>query len=97
LRQLGQAMLLYANEHNGKYPDDMTELATYLLKESPGAIDVFLCPSGNVSVPPNVRTMKVDDQAKWVAQHSPYQYLGRGKTNVIGAEEVLIYESIRDH
>ena len=43
LRQIGQAILLYCNDHQGQYPDSF---ATTLLDEGLTA-EVFVCPDSN--------------------------------------------------
>ncbi len=94
MRQIGTGMLLYANENRGNYPKDLGEL----LRTQDIGIDVFVCPSGFVSIPPEVRGMNPEQQAKWVNENSPYVYLGAGKNNQkMPADEMILYERFDDH
>jgi prepilin-type processing-associated H-X9-DG protein len=95
-RQIGQAILLYSNDHRGAYPPDLGTL--YKETEPSGlAIEVFTCPSSDNSVPPNIRTAPLAQQAQWVNQHSSYIYIGKGLKNTAGADEVVLYEKPEDH
>jgi prepilin-type processing-associated H-X9-DG protein len=91
-RQIGQAIQLYANEHNGKYPPDLGTL----IKTEDITADAFVCPSGNTSVPPGVTTQGADAIADWVNKHTDYIYIP-GKTNAAPADDVVIYEKPGDH
>src|SRR5213593_1504309 len=73
MRQIGQAILLYANENRGKYPPDLGTLT----KTQDVTAEVFICPSAHDMAQP-VRAMNLDDKAKWVNQNSDYIYLGKG-------------------
>jgi prepilin-type processing-associated H-X9-DG protein len=75
LRQIGQGILLYANENNGKAPPD---LGTILKDEDLGP-EAFIAPQTGKTVPPNLRDMTKDQQAAWVRENSDYVYLGKGK------------------
>src|SRR5687767_1972034 len=93
LRQIGQAMLLYSNENRGKYPPDFAAL----IKTQDITAEVFICPSGHSSLPPNIHTMKPDEIAAWVNQNADYVYLGAGRNNTVGADEILVYEKPNNH
>src|SRR5947207_4016677 len=67
-RQIGQAILLYANENKQKYPDDLGTL----VKTEDITPEVFLCPSRDHALPPEVATMTPDQKAAWVNEHSDY-------------------------
>jgi prepilin-type processing-associated H-X9-DG protein len=88
LRQIGQAMLLYANENKGKYPRTMGEL----LLTQDITIDVFVNPQTKTRAP---RDKTKEEQALWVSNDSDYEYLGAGKNNLTGADVILAYEKIR--
>ena len=88
LRQIGQALLLYANENKGKYPREMGEL----LLTQDVTIDVFVNPQSKTSPP---RNKNKEDQAVWVSKDSDYEYLGAGKNNQTGADVVIAHEKIR--
>jgi prepilin-type processing-associated H-X9-DG protein len=92
MRQIGQAMLIYANDNKGKFPDDLGSCLIEGLDP-----DAFTCPSGNVALPPNAKQMKHEDLAAWINQHSPYTYVGKGKNSNAPADEVMLYENLDDH
>jgi prepilin-type processing-associated H-X9-DG protein len=88
LRQIGQAMLLYANENKGKYPKTMGEL----LLTQDVSIVVFVNPQTKTKAP---REKTKDEQALWINKDCDYEYLGAGKTNLTGADVILAHEKIR--
>lgn len=88
---IGQAILLYANENQGNYPDDLGTLVT---TQDISAV-VFVCPSSNVDAPRNLNTPQA--QAQWVNENSVYVYLGKGLTTAVDAETVVLYEQPDDH
>jgi prepilin-type processing-associated H-X9-DG protein len=92
-RQIGQAILLYANENKGNYPPD---LGTLVKTEDIGP-EVFICPSANTSLPPNIHAMTPDQQAAWVNEHSDYVYVGKGLKSDAPADRVTVYEKETDH
>lgn len=88
LRQMGMAMVLYANENRGKLPPD---LGTLVKTEDIGP-DVFVNPrASNDATPP--RNGDTDAGAAFVNEHSDYIYVGSGLTNTAGAETVIAYEN----
>jgi prepilin-type processing-associated H-X9-DG protein len=87
LRQIGQAGLIYANEHNGKLPPD---LAT-MFKEEDLTPSVFVNPRTNTPMPP---PGDKDATAQWVEEHSDYVWLGKGKNASIGPDAILAYEKL---
>jgi len=106
-RQIGQAILLYSNDHRGKYPPDLGELIT-----NPGTIppelaqvggvqaitlEVFTCPSSDNDVPSSIEHAAKPAQAKWVNENSSYVYVGQGKTNQGGEDDLVLYEKEGDH
>jgi prepilin-type processing-associated H-X9-DG protein len=93
LRQMGQGMFLYSNEHKGKLPPDM---GTIVLTQELGP-EVFICPSGNNALPANWREMQPDEVAAWINKNADYVYLGKGKTNSESPETILIYEKTDAH
>ncbi|HEY1686166.1 MAG TPA: hypothetical protein VGG19_15475 [Tepidisphaeraceae bacterium] len=93
MRQIGQAILLYSNEHNGKFPPD---LGTLVLTEeiSPR---VFLCPSASSHLPAGFSTMSAEDQAVWVSKNSDYIYLGKGMNSSVNPDLIVLYEKDANH
>ena len=73
-RQLGVALLMYATDHKGKYPDTLggvigqdTDLQT------------FVSPFSDTSVPNDLSLPA--KKAEWIDAHSDYVYLGKGMTS----------------
>jgi len=89
LKQIGNALMLFAQEHDGKYPDQLSELvATEDLTPN-----VFVCPSGTAesstaSTPAEIAT----DLAK--PEHNSFIYL---KQNLGKADQAIVCESLKDH
>jgi prepilin-type processing-associated H-X9-DG protein len=90
MRQIGQGILLYANENKGKYPPNLG----ILVKTEELTPEVFVCPSGNTA-PPN--GLAIDDQVKWVNDNADYVYLGAGMNITAGAEVIVLYEKPGAH
>jgi len=93
MRQIGQAMLLHANENRGQYPQTLGEL---LMQElSP---QVFICPSSRTQLPPEIDAADLRAQMAWVNANADYVYLGGGKrANAAGAQDILLYEKPGNH
>src|SRR5262249_23829982 len=92
LKAMGQGLLLYANDHQGRYPAKVSGLLDEEL-----TLDVFVWPSGNNEVPRDVRGGDKQAMADWIDSHSDYVYIGAGKTSNAGADEIIIYEKAEDH
>jgi prepilin-type processing-associated H-X9-DG protein len=87
MRQIGQAILLYANENHGQYPPDLPTL----LKTEPITSNVFVCPSSsdtNANGPGDLMA----------GGHLSYVYVGKDMTNLaVGPSTVLLYENPGAH
>jgi prepilin-type processing-associated H-X9-DG protein len=96
LRQIARGVLLYANDHKGKYPPDLGTLATYLKGELHW--EVFGCPTGGGLGDPGADVLADDEKYRqWVNENSHYVYVG-GKLNIAaGAEAILAYEPGDNH
>jgi prepilin-type processing-associated H-X9-DG protein len=92
-RQIGQGLLLYANENKGKYPDDLGTL----MKSEELTPEVFLCPTRGETMPPEVAQMTPDQKVAWVNEHSDYLYLGKGQTSSAPADRIIVYEKPDAH
>ena len=92
MRQIGQGILLYANENKGKYPPDLG----ILVKTEDLTPEVFICPTGNNGFPRGAN-LAIDDQVKWVNEHSDYIYVGAGMNATAGAETIVLYEKPDAH
>jgi prepilin-type processing-associated H-X9-DG protein len=89
LRQVGQAMMMYANENKGKFPATPGEL----LLTQDITVDVFVNPeAGTVAPPPGTNK---DELAQWVNKNSDYVYLGAGRKDPAGADTILAHDKLR--
>jgi prepilin-type processing-associated H-X9-DG protein len=85
MRQIGLAITLYAGDNKGKYPPDLGTL----VKTEDIAAQVFISPSNDLAVPPN---MTPDQTAAWVNTNSDYVFSGVGLTNAADAGRIIAYE-----
>ena len=96
LRQIGQAAQLFANDHNGNFPDTFEQLLTHA--DLTG--EVFVCPSSNDNPAPGAdgRT-RATNLGK--GGHLSYVYVGKGLGVVTGpgatGKAVLAYEPPSNH
>jgi prepilin-type processing-associated H-X9-DG protein len=88
LRQIGQALLFYANEHKGSYPPDLKPLVT-----DEGLSYLALAgPRTNTSVPRG--ELSEVEQVAWVAHLNDFLYRGAGKKiSQFSASTPLAYEN----
>ncbi len=85
LRQIGQGIMMYANEHKGRFPDDLAgAMGDNLL-----TVHVFVNPRTKTAVP---RGLEGDALKKWVNESSDYVFLGKGKDYRVGAEVPIAHE-----
>jgi hypothetical protein len=91
LRQITLACLMYANSHDGRFPDDLQALLAS--EEITG--DVFVCPAGMKERAPYTRPAMPPEQ--FHRDHCDYVYLGRGVTTAAGAERPVAYEPLANH
>lgn len=92
LRQIGQGLFLYANDHGGKFPDDLGAL--YLGVEAAFAPEVFLSPRTGGTVPADVAGAGRQEIATWVSGNSDYVYLGKGLTTSASPERAIAHERL---
>lgn len=92
MRQIGQAMLLYANENRGVYPDALP----ILLLTQDITPEVFCCPSSNDTPAPGT-TPQAQAAKLLTGPHCSYVYTGNGLTSASTAEQVLLYEPPGNH
>lgn len=84
LRQIGLACQIYANEHKGKFPDELSQTM-----EADIQANVFLNPRTKTSMPPG---LDGDALKRWVNESSDYVYVGKGLTYQATADTVIAYE-----
>ena len=92
LRQIGQAILLYANGNHGAYPDHLEKL---LLTQDITS-EVFTCPSSNDEKALGATTQEVAANLS-TKGHLSYIYVGAGLTKDSPAQSVVLYEPLLNH
>ena len=93
MRQIGQGCAMYANDHHGRYPDD---LGTLFLNEDLDA-SVAVCPNTN-DVPAIGPTTQAVVTSMLTPGHLSYVYLGKGLTDATAtADVVVLYEPLSNH
>jgi len=94
MRQIGLAMMIYADENRGKFPPD---LGTLITTQEIG-MEVFVNPSGNTQMP-QLSGGPADTQTivNWVNGESDYVYLAAGLSNVIGPDVVVLHDKDGAH
>ena len=93
LRQIGQALQIYANDHHGEFPPDFDTL----IRTEDLTAAVFNCPESNdqpAIIPPTGPTT----QPVFAPGNCSYVYLKPAKkVDAIGVDDVLAYESLTNH
>lgn len=93
LRQIGLAMTMYANDHNGRYPQRLGELLPY----TNGSPAIFICPAAGDELP-DMHNMRADELSEWIDHHGRYVYLADGKrAQEITANDMLVCEHGDNH
>ncbi len=93
LRQIGEGILLYANDHQGQYPDSF---GTILLNEDIRP-DVFVCPD-SADEPATGATTQTTAANLTTGGHLSYIYLGSGMNSAtVPANAVVAYEPLSNH
>lgn len=76
-RQLGMAVHMYAAEHKGELPADLSGLTKYLGGgRGPQAVGLFTCAEGPDRHAPLAADATDEQFADWVKQNSDWEYLG---------------------
>lgn len=93
LRQIGQAILLYANENDGSYPLRLEDL---LLTQEIGS-EVMICPASSDTKALGATPEQVAaDLSK--GGHLSYIYIGQGlNKKTVGPKTIVIYEPLTNH
>lgn len=92
LRQIGQAMAMYANDHVGHFPNRPEELLSTDVEPM-----IFVCPSTDDAPATGATRREVGDMIASCG-HLSYIYLGKGLiSGKVGSLHVLAFESIRNH
>ena len=94
LRQMGQGMMLFANDHKGRMPDTLGQMAT----EEALSPQVMLCPSSSSSVPADVLASTPEAIKQWIDTDSDYVYLAKGLAMAkMDPERVVAHEKLTNH
>jgi prepilin-type processing-associated H-X9-DG protein len=94
LRQIGQALRLYANAHAGRYPPDLETL----LMTGDISPDELICAASDDEAAAGPTTRAVIDKLRSEARHCSYVYVGAGFTvGAVNETHVLAYEPTGNH
>ena len=85
-------MLLYANDHQGHYPDTIGELV-----EEDFPTSIFICPSSNDVPALAGATPRATAANIHAGRHLSYIYVAKGMTDKVAANIVLVYEPLTNH
>ena len=85
-------MALYANDHQGRYPDTMGDLL-----EEDMTTAVFICPASNDQVAATAPTTQAAAANLLAGGHLSYIYCGKGIIGTPPANKVLAYEPLANH
>ncbi len=87
MRQIGLAMMMYANEHGGAFPESLHEI----LEKEDITAEVFVCPSSNDTRAVGPTTRAVLDEFDSPG-HCSYIYLGKGLNDQCDPGTPVLYE-----
>jgi prepilin-type processing-associated H-X9-DG protein len=94
MRQLGQAMFIYASVNGGAFPDKVDRLLSYV------GSGTFVCPSCDDSHAPG-QTPQIQASNLYAGGHLSYVYVGAGLSTTTGAgtnsTTVVMYEPLTNH
>lgn len=93
LRQIGQALTMHADEHGGKYPNDVAEFFGDGFDFYPSAL---VCPSSNdePAIGPTTQAVLADFATP---HHCSYLYLGKGLSQPLPSDRVIALEPLENH
>jgi prepilin-type processing-associated H-X9-DG protein len=89
LKQIGQAVLLYADAHRGELPDSIATLG----RSEDLVTEVFCCPSSNAEKAASWDALAADGSAKVLS----YQYVGDGLNSSQLTEHVVVALDLLDN
>ena len=91
MRQIGQALMLYANQNHGVYPPKLEDLITAQLLDGQS----FVCPSSDDTVAPGSGNAQATNLS--AGGHLSYVYIGQKLSPSAPADQVLVYELPSNH
>jgi predicted Zn finger-like uncharacterized protein len=93
MKQLGLAMMMYANTNSGHFPDKLEDV----LQSDPSLPrTVFVCPSDD-KTPPSGTSAQAAAHGISSGKNCSYIYVGNELTNTARSDSVLLYEPLADH
>ena len=94
LRQVAMAVAMYANNHVGRFPDDLESI----MAEGGLSPDAFVCPNSGDTPAPDMPTTQATAAGLRQPGHCSYIYLGKGLTDrTVTPDMVLAYEPLTNH
>jgi prepilin-type processing-associated H-X9-DG protein len=94
LRQIGQAMFIYASVNGGAFPDKVDKLLSYIGSAT------FVCPSSDDDPAPGP-TPQIQANNLYAGGHLSYVYVGAGLNTTSGrgtnSTTVVMYEPLTNH
>ncbi|HEY2589315.1 MAG TPA: DUF4190 domain-containing protein [Tepidisphaeraceae bacterium] len=93
MRQLGTALVMYANNNNGAFPNKLEDVLT-----ADPTLDrnVFVCPDDD-KAPPSATNAQTAAHEIASGKNCSYLYVGEGVTTSASADTVLLYEPLGLH
>ena len=92
LRQIGAAIMLYANKNQGCYPDKLGDLMDVDITSA-----IFICSESNDEAAVPGATTQASSANVHAGGHLSYIYLGKGLTGTQSATMVIAYEPLTNH
>jgi prepilin-type processing-associated H-X9-DG protein len=92
LRQIGQAMVLYAMDNAGKYPTSIADLLTQDITSA-----IFVCPSTNDTIAATAATTEATAANVTAGGHLSYAITCAGFTAPPPVDAILAYEPLANH
>lgn len=92
LRQIGEALMIYADTHDHQFPEDLSALL-------PGGdlySSTLVCPSSNDDPAIGATTQAVVANLL-TPHHCSYVYLGKGLSQPASTDRILAYETLENH
>jgi len=90
VRQIGQAILIYAKEHQGRFPDTLEEL---ILTQDITA-ECFICPGSDLY---KAEGKTPEEQARQLHDHCSFVYHGKDLTTATAGTRPILCEPLTNH
>jgi prepilin-type processing-associated H-X9-DG protein len=93
LKQIGIGVMLYANDHRGRFPPDLGTLVT----DADLGWEAFVCPSSAGAAPPGDVRNNPQQLNAWANEHAHYVYRGANLHPGVDANTVLAHDLRHNH